>query len=193
MGYDRELEGETPVNRLSGEEFVALVLRHEHRIRGFVTSLMLPSSDVDDVFQSACLAAFKKLEKFGYTGTKVPDEEFVRWVCTIARFEVLQVYRKRRNAKVVFSSELVTELADMQLRETEQMLDRTQALVDCINGLSEKQRSLITLRYRENAPVADMATFLGKSANGVYKALERVRARLMECIRRKLSAEGIAR
>jgi len=193
MSDDQEKNEEGRKIRLTGEDFVALVLQHEHRIRGFVASLMLPSSDVDDVFQSSCLAAYKKLESFGYSEEKTPDEEFVRWVCTIARYEVLQVYRKRRNAKVVFSSELVSELADMQLRETEQILDRAEALVDCVDRLSDKQRSLITMRYREGTSVADIATFLGKSSNGIYKALERVRAQLMACIRRKLNIEGIVR
>ncbi len=179
-------------NLLTAEDFVALVLQHEHRIRGFVASLMLPSSEVDDVFQSACLAAFKKLESFSYKGDTIPDEEFVRWVCTIARYEVLQVYRKRRNAKVVFSSELVTEIADMQLRNTKLILDRTDALAECVEHLTERQRSLVTMRYRDGTPVADIATYLGKSANGIYKALERVRAQLMACIRRKLNQEGFA-
>ena len=186
----RVILGENLKKSLDPERFVELMLTHDSRVRGFVRSLMLPASEVDDVFQNACLAAFRKLDTFSFEG-ETPDQEFVRWVCTIARYEVLQVYRKKRNAKVVFSSDLIKELADMQLQETEQLLDRAEALVDCINSLSDKERSLITMRYREDTPVADIATFLGRSANGVYKALERVRARLMECVRRKLSTASV--
>jgi RNA polymerase sigma-70 factor (ECF subfamily) len=191
MDGDLDMKTDGPQHRLSAEDFVTLVLRHEHRIRGFVASLMVASSDMDDVFQNACLAAFKKLETFG-SSEEVPDEEFVRWVCTIARFEVLQVYRKLRKAKVVFSSELVTELADMQLQESDQLRDRAEALNECIHRLSDKERALVRMRYGEGKPVVDMATYFGRTANGVYKALERVRARLMACIRRKLRTEGLA-
>ena len=175
---------------LTAEEFVELLLVHEHRVRGFVASLMFGSSDVDDVFQSACMAAFRKLGTFSYVG-EAPDEEFVRWVCTIARDEVLQVYRKRRTGRIMFNSELVAELADMQIEKSEQLGSRAEALSECIERLSPKEKRLLQMHYGHELPVAEIAKRIHRTANGVYKALERVRSRLMECIRRKLKSEGL--
>ena len=176
---------------LDSEEFVALMLAHGSRVRGFVMTLMLPVSDIDDVFQNACMAAFRKLETFSYEG-ETPDEEFVRWICTVAKFEVLQYYKKRRTARVAFSSDLVSQVADMQIEESETIQSRQEALKECIEKLSDKEQNLIAMRYGDAIPVADIAKRVGQSANGVYKALERIRARLMGCIRTKLKAEGLS-
>ncbi|MGI9427927.1 MAG: sigma-70 family RNA polymerase sigma factor [Bythopirellula sp.] len=181
-------EGPKP---LSADEFVGLLLRHEARVRGFVASLMFGSSDVYDIFQSASLAAFRKLATFTYADPD-PDEAFVRWVCTIARYEVLQVYRKRRTGQIMFNSDLIAELADMQIQQSEQLGNRAEALTDCIEHLSSKEKNLLQMHYGNELPVAEIARQVHRTANGVYKALERVRSRLLECIRRKLKMEGLS-
>ena len=176
---------------LAADEFVGLLLAHESRVRGFVASLMFGSGETDDVFQSASLAAFRKLDTFSYVNDS-PDEEFVRWVCTIARYEILQVYRKRRTDRIMFNSELVAELADMQLQKSEQIGNRAEALAECIERLSTREQSLLHMHYGHELPVAVIAERIQRTANGVYKALDRVRTRLLECIRRKLNLEGLS-
>lgn len=173
---------------MAADEFVGLLLRHESRVRGFVRSLLFDSTDVDDAIQSSCLAAFRKLDDFTYAD-EIPDEEFVRWLCTIARFEVLQLYRKRRTSRMVFSSELVSEIADMQIQRSREVGHRAEALADCIESLPDKEQKLLSMHYGHELPVAEIATRINRTANGVYKALERVRTRLLECIRRKLNVE----
>ena len=175
---------------LAADEFVRLLLDHEHRVRGFVASLMFGSGDVDDIFQSSCLAAFRKLETFGYANA-LPDEEFVRWVCTIARYEVLQFYRKRRGGRVLFNSELVAELANMQLQHSEQIGSRAEALAECIETLSPREQRLLRMHYGHELPIAEIAGRIDRTADAVYKALERVRSRLLACIQRKLNLEGL--
>lgn len=176
---------------LAADEFVKLVLEHEPRVRGFVASLMFGSGDVDDIFQSACLAAFRKLDTFSYV-SKTPDEEFVRWVCTIARYEVLQVYRKRRTGRILFNSELVAELADMQIQQSEHIGSRGEALAECIESLPPREKRLLRMHYGHELTVAEIAGRINRTADAVYKALERVRSRLLACIRRKLNMEGLS-
>lgn len=174
---------------LEVDEFVKLLLTHESRVRGFVVSLMFGIGDVDDVFQSACLAAFRKLDSFAYSADS-PDDEFVRWICTIARYEVLQVLRKRRTDKVTISSELVVALADMQLNKSNELGARAIALAECIERLSYREKDLLKMRYGRGMSVAEIASRLSRTANGIYKALERVRSQLFACISSKLRMEG---
>jgi len=78
----------------------------------------------------------------------------------------------------------------MQIENIEVIGDRSVALKDCIDLLNDREKSLIRLRYGQSVPVEEIATRMNRSANGVYKALVRVRERLLACIKRKL-AEGI--
>jgi len=175
---------------LSSEGFVSMLLKNEHRVRGFVASLMPLNTAADDIFQNSCLIALKKLADFKCTGEQ-SDDEFVRWMCGIARYEVLQFYRKdqRRGTKLSFNSELIEELADMQLQNIEVIGQRGAALRECIDLLDDRDKSLIRMRYDQTVPVEEIAIKMKRSTNGVYKALVRVRDRLLSCIRRKL-AEG---
>lgn len=175
---------------LDPETFVSLVVTHETRVRAFIASLMLPASDVDDVFQGACMAAFRKMRDFRCTDDP-PDEAFVRWFCTIAKYEVLLYYRKRRSAKVSFSTEVVEEMAELQINSLDRLQDRLDALRVCIDALGDKEKTLIRMRYGNGIPVADIAERFGLTANGIYKALERVRMRLLSCVKAKLRAEGL--
>lgn len=166
------------------------MLAYETRLRGFISSLMLPSSDVDDVFQSTCAVAVRKMQDFRFEGEE-PGEAFVRWVCTIAKYEVLLYYRRRRTGKVTFSTEVVEQLAELQLEQAPQTEDRLEALSQCIDALGEREKLLIRMRYGSGIPVDQIGEQIGRTANGVYKALERIRVRLRACIQAKLRAEGL--
>lgn len=181
-----DAEGGVP---LSNEEFVGLLIANDQRVRGFIASLLLPSSEVDDVFQNTSVAAFRKIEAFRYSDDH-PDEEFIRWVCTIAKYEVLRYYQRSRRAKVVFSSELVEELASMQLEMQTELGERQDALYSCVERLPLRQRELIKMRYGAGEAVADIAARLGITANGVYKSLATVRAALSRCIESQLGTAG---
>ena len=175
---------------LSSEGFVSLLLKNEHRVRGFVASMMPLNTAADDIFQNSCLIALKKLGDFKGSNDRL-DDEFVRWMCGIARFEVLQFYRKdqRRGTKLSFNSELIEELADMQLENIEVIGQRAAALQECIDALGDREKSLIRMRYGQTDSVKEIAIRMNRSTNGIYKALIRVREVLLACIKRKL-AEG---
>ncbi len=174
---------------LTNEAFVGLLIANEQRVRGFVASLLLPSSEVDDVFQNTSVAAFRKIDSFTYSKDD-PDEEFVRWVCTIAKYEVLRYYQRASRAKVVFSSELVEDLADLQLEMQVELGERQEALADCMEKMPERQRELIKMRYGAGEAVSGIADRLGITPNGVYKSLAAVRAALMRCIESQIQTSG---
>jgi len=64
-----------------------------------------------------------------------------------------------------------------------------QALADCLEKLSDKDRDLIQRRYLSESSVKSVASQVGRSVDAVYKALNRIREALFECVDRTLSAE----
>jgi len=173
---------------ISEEEFVALTVRYERRIRLFIATQHPERSDVDEIVQDTWLVAWKKLNTFRYTGEQ-PDEEFVRWLCTIARYEVLK-YRRKSPPRLVLDEQVIDKLAALQFDEADYFEARHGALSVCIESLRPRDKELIRRRYEENVSVHDLANCIGRSADAVYKSLNRIRTSLLACIERTLKREG---
>ncbi len=68
---------------------------------------------------------------------------------------------------------------------------RRAALRDCLEKLSNKDRQLVQHCYSDSRTTFKRAAAaLEKPVNSVYKALNRIRKALYECIERKLAMEG---
>jgi RNA polymerase sigma-70 factor (ECF subfamily) len=173
---------------ISEEEFVALTVRHERRVRLFIATLHPERGDVDEIVQDAWLVAWKKMEIFRYSGEQA-DEEFVRWLCTIARYEVMK-YRRKSVPRLVLDEQVIDKLAALQFDEADYFEARHEALSVCIENLRPRDKLLIRRRYEENLSVHDLASCVGRSADAVYKSLNRIRTSLLACIERTLKREG---
>jgi RNA polymerase sigma-70 factor, ECF subfamily len=179
---------ESAPGSLTEEWFVALTVRYERRVRTFVTSLHPKSSDVDEIVQNAWLVAWKKLDTFQFSGEQ-PDEQFVRWLCTIARYEALK-YRKKNAPRLVLDDEVIDKITELQFEEADYFESRHQALLGCIEHLRASDRELIRRRYEENISARDLADWIGRSVDAVYKSLNRIRTTLLGCVDRTLKREG---
>lgn len=67
--------------------------------------------------------------------------------------------------------------------------DYVEALRECLDALPEKERSAVDLRYAQEKSRADMAQVLKMTEDGVKSLLQRIRATLAECIRRRLALQ----
>jgi RNA polymerase sigma-70 factor, ECF subfamily len=169
----------------SYESFVQLFARHEPGLRAFVRPLVATWEDMEEVIQQSCLVMLNKYAEF-QAGTN-----FLAWACTIARFEVLKQHRSRARDRHVFSDELLALLADEGAREAELRERERRALATCVERLEPRQRELIERCYSGGAKIQTVAESLGRSATGLYKALDRIRQALLDCIQSRLSQEAL--
>ena len=180
--------GGSAQHSISRERFVALTVRYERRVRVFVSTLHPKPSDVDEILQDAWLVAWKKLDTFRYSQEQ-PDEEFVRWLCTIARFEVHK-YRRNRAPSLLLDDEVIDKLATLQFEEADYFEARHEALLGCIENLRTRDKELVRRRYQEDVSARDLADWIGRSVDAVYKSLNRIRLTLLACVERTLKREG---
>jgi RNA polymerase sigma-70 factor, ECF subfamily len=180
--------GESAPNSLSEEHFVALTVRYERRVRMFITTLHPKPGDVDEIVQGAWLVAWKKLDTFQFSREQ-PDEEFVRWLCTIARYEALK-YRKKKAPGLLLDEEVIDKLTTLQFEEADYFEARHHALLGCVENLRPRDQALIRRRYEENVSARDLADWIGRSVDAVYKSLNRIRTSLLACVERTLKREG---
>lgn len=174
---------------LTAGQFVQLVVKHEWRFRGFVATMMASTTDIDEVVQNTLLVAWEKLADFTYTEA-TPDEQFVRWVCTIARYQSLRQHQQRVGATLIFDDALVERLTTTQMEEAPLLESQRSALKGCVEKLADGDKTLVRRRYTGNQTVEELAAWSGKTRSAIYKALKRIRVSLMRCVEHTIRQEG---
>jgi RNA polymerase sigma-70 factor (ECF subfamily) len=180
--------GSGPDRPTASEEFLRLFAETNHRIYAFIVTLLPGPGEADDVFQRTSVVLWRKFAEFRpETGT-----DFVRWACRIAQLEVMNHRRSRQRDRLQFDDRLIAQLADDRLEHEGLLRARTAALAGCLQRLGEGDRSLLKMYYDAELTMPEIAERLGRPANTLYKAINRVRRALRRCIDARLAAEGWA-
>lgn len=165
----------------SKREFVVLITKHERMIYGYVLSLVPNLADADEIVQETCLRLWDEFDKY------VPGSSFAAWSLTVAHYEVLTWRKRASRSKLVFDDSLVELIGQDRQTAEEAMGPRQEALADCLQELTENSRRLVAECYGAGRKIKEVAAHLQKTEASVYKALERVRSALHQCIERKVA------
>lgn len=177
-------ESESSVEQHS--EFVRLLVRHERRIYAYILSLVPNWNDADEIYQETILRLWSELDRFDR------DSNFAAWAVRVAYYQILTWRKKSQRSRLVFGRAALDQIAAAQTSEDLRQSDaRHQALGDCIERLSERNRDLLKRSYSEGASLQEVARQLNRSLEAVYKALQRVRLSLHQCIEDRLANEGV--
>lgn len=177
-----------PSSEQRHELFVQLLARHEPEVRAFVRASLPGPEEVAEVMQNASLVAWRKFSQLDD-----PEEAFGKWLCVIARFEVLKFRRGKARDRLVLDEDLVETLAEEGIEETAERRDWLVSLEVCLGKLKQGQRQLILEAYRPGSSIKEMAQEAGRSADALYQQLRRIRLDLAQCIevtRKKEQREG---
>ena len=179
---DDKFIAETQDDRVA--EFLELYSSHYPRLQFYVTALLPTANDASDVLQETSMVMWRKFDSFEL-GTN-----FFAWACKIARFQVMKQRERIGRSARLFDAELLEKLAVEACDESLVRGVPLQALENCLNKLSELDRSLIRRRYQPGTSVHQLAADLGRTANSLSKSLGRIRRALVECIDRSLAHEA---
>lgn len=166
------------------ERFVPLFVAHEARLRSFLRALLPRWEQVDDVMQETSLVAWRKFAQFD------PNTNFMAWVAAIARFEALRHVRDRGRERLTFSDDVSEFIAADALVHAD-TLERERAALDrCLDKLQAEQKALLEVAYQPGVRFREVAARAGRSIEGCYKTIQRLRVRLLDCIQRELREEA---
>ena len=146
-------------------------------LRAFLRQLLPTWHDVDEVLQETSIVLWKKFDQFEQ-GTS-----FSAWASMVARFEVLKYRRKKSRDRHVFSDETLELLAEECLDMEEKLAEQRQTLKTCFAKLEEKQRILLIQSYSRDLTIKELAENEGKTPGSLYKVLDRLRVKLMKCVK----------
>lgn len=166
------------------DEFAAELERVHHQLFGFIFALLRDLEDTQEVYQQTCLAMWEKFDTFERRS------EFGTWACGFARNKVMDFRKTRERYRNRFSEMVEEQIAALQMQTPRrQILDRRDALEECVEKLSDADRELVRELYGRDSSVRELADRLGRSAQSVHGSWRRVRQNLMECIDRAVRRE----
>jgi len=164
------------------EEFLKLFLKHQADIKAFVGSVLRDRHAREDVFQEVALILWREYDRYD------PGRSFGAWARGIAAKRMMQQWEKSNRVPIPFSPDAIQAVVDAFDRTETIASARADALERCLEKLPEKSRRLLALRYEQSLKLNEIAERVNASLDAVHKALSRIRARLQQCVERRLLA-----
>ncbi|MEK6237299.1 MAG: sigma-70 family RNA polymerase sigma factor [Planctomycetales bacterium] len=166
-------------------QVAALLMRHHDALYAYVLACLRSHNDVEDVLQNVSIAVIET------ENPPTEDGQFLAWSREIARLRVLEHWRKSKRLLPVDPT-IAQSLADAAARldKTEPDSPRRDALMNCLENLPPESKQLIAARYDGTTDdVCDLAKRFGRSEQGVYSLLYRIRNALRSCVDQRLASE----
>ena len=98
--------------------------------------------------------------------------------------------QKFARSKVVFDQDVLDAVAQTAGTMTGELDARHEALTHCLEKLHARDRELVLTRYERGHGVEEAARRSGRSVVAAYKALNRIRKLLFDCVTNQLAVEG---
>jgi RNA polymerase sigma-70 factor (ECF subfamily) len=166
---------------------VKLLLKHQGSLYAFIMACVRSYPDADDIWQAVSLATIQA------DNAPHDDGPFLAWAREIARRRVLEHFRTTRRL-IPLDPGVVQALVEAADRIERRVpgVSRREALLECLEKLPPESQQLLAARYdgASSISVAALAQRFGRSEQGVYSLLYRIRNLLRDCVERRLSLEG---
>ena len=159
------------------------MMKYQRRLFAYIHTLVTSRSDAEDILQEASLTICEKFSDFE-TGTN-----FYSWACQIAYWKVRAARKKYATSKVVFNEEVLEVISQTRVEMEEELDYRHGALSKCLQKLNERDRRMVLTRYESGQNVTAAAQASGRTVQGAYKALTRIRKVLFDCVSLELTIQ----
>ena len=181
MATDARLHMVTPtVAGQDPERFVRLFVDGEREILRYILRLVPDIDDAHEILQETAVDLWRKFDRYD------PAFAFAPWACGFAFRRVLK-HREQQARRAKYLSIESLNLIAADTSEKDGILeDRQRALERCLQELRDDDRLVIEHRYSQQMSVAEIAVTTGRNTSALYKALERFRRQLFECVNRRL-------
>ena len=174
---------------LNGDHHLYSMLVDRHRNLVFTISLryLKTREDAEEVAQDVFVKAFRSLADFR------GQSKFSTWLYTITTTTCLSFLRKKKPEIHSLDNEKVFEVADQMEHSPGSHLieqkSRINMVNEAINMLSSDDAQVLTLFYKGEQTLDEIAKVFGKDANAVKVQLHRARGRLKEKMQQYYSEE----
>lgn len=174
---------------LKGDQnaYATLVERYQNFVFTIVLRYIKSREDAEEVSQDVFVKAYRSLAAFK------GDAKFSTWLYTVTTTTCITFLRKKKLEVHSLDNERVFEVADnvdsgMSANQVEQK-SRVNMVNEAIKMLSADDAQIITLFYKGEQTLDEIAHILGKEPNAVKVQLHRARGRLKDKMEKHFSHE----
>ncbi len=168
------------------EDLLREYYANQRKVYGYIYSAVRDYHATQDIFQEVAIAITRKADTYDTARPALP------WFFGIARFEILSWLRTRGKQPTHVSFDVLDECfgeLDSSFSDSSEVSLREQALKTCIEGLPEKQRSILDLRYRKKLSCDRIAVSVNQSIQSIYAVVKRLKVALRDCVSSRLEQE----
>jgi RNA polymerase sigma-70 factor, ECF subfamily len=169
-------------NSIAHEAAFRAVLSHRTMLTAYVFAIVRDPDLTEDTLSDVAVEIARVWDRYD------SGRPFGPWARAVARRIALTNLRKKKASPVQLDSDVLESLAvDVEsLGDQAQWEARKRALGECIQGLPDKSRHLIALRYSQNLAYRDISLALSRSVDSLYVAVDRIHDALLKCVERRL-------
>jgi RNA polymerase sigma-70 factor len=164
--------------------FEILVRQHSEMLRAYLSAVCFDPSARDDIFQETWLTAWRRLDDYD------KSRPFGPWLRGIAARVMLAQRRQHRRVGILCDDDILDALREQHDRLDRQPGDtwdeQLEGLRHCLEHLPEPYLSAIRLKYVDELEPMTLLDRLQITAEALKKRLQRGRAKLLECLERRL-------
>jgi len=179
-----EIPDQHASNPAAQQEFLRVFLANEREILRYVVALVPNLGDAQEIVQQTAVVLWEKFDQYD------AERPFAPWACRFALNVTRQWMARRKRWKALLDGELAEELAVRREQLRSEFDARLVHLGQCLQKLPEEQRTLVDGYYFRQMDVATVSEQAERTVDAVYKALQRIRRQLRECIERSLHEEA---
>jgi RNA polymerase sigma-70 factor (ECF subfamily) len=172
-----------PENLLMADPAVAReLLRAREGLFAFILSLVRDFNEAEELFQEISLRILERADDYR------PGTSFSAWAREFARRTLLETRRAR--SRLLLTDKAIEAVAAACDEIDDSVMARKEALNGCLDKLEGTSRQIVEMRYGRGLSIEEVGRELDRRAGTVQVALSRIRSRLAECVRSRLTGEA---
>jgi RNA polymerase sigma-70 factor (ECF subfamily) len=155
-------------------------VKHRSNLFAFILSVVRDFAFAEEVLQEVAVVVCDQWEDFR------PGTNFGAWAARIARNKVFNLNRTSRR-ELLLSPEAIQGIERAAEEQAES--SSLDAVRNCLEGVADRAREVLSLRYREGLSGAEIARRTRSTVTAVHMALSRARTALSRCVQARLARE----
>lgn len=170
------------------EDFLRLLSKHDRALSIYVTSLVQPLEDAQDILQEGKIVMWRHFAKF------TPGTNFLAWGRKILLHQIFAYRRKMKHRRHSQLNEDIIVMLDAEMDSAireKRWVYRERALKECLTKLKPEHREIMEMRYRDEVSIEKISHATGKTESAVYQMLFRLRKALFDCVELQLADKKV--